>query len=430
MSSEPRLGSLLSKSKKQDFLVKTSSREHRARARFSRFIPTPPSVMRALRSLRNATAQALYNFLIEKCFGFGQGSVELSYGQISKVIGRSWRTVARVASKLRTLGLVVVDSLPCGAYRWRIPVLAEEVKEDPHGVLLVLESSQPLADPILPIPSGYDKTVISPHDSFVISPMSDLSWGDTCEERVSIPCDIRAEALFEAVEKEAPKRHDQETCFKRHHHEVLVTAEIVKFEKGDDESVGHKNLLRKLLELGMKQRVARKLLRENDHEVVSGALERVALRGDIANPAGYVLREVEDGGYEESLTLCDFSPQGSAVASPRGEKSSDAPMVSVGVEETRSQIAAAEAEREALAVSSRAQVQALLTRFSALSDEIKEILRVRWTAVKEDMVPNTPRRAEILRDPKFEKMAFREVVSGFFARLDGGATTEGALAGT
>ena len=409
--------------------MKTSS-EHRARARFSRFIPTPPSVMRALRSLRNAAAQAVYNLLIEKCFGFGQGSVELSYTQIAKVIGRSWRTVARVAGKLRTLGLVVVDSLPCGAYRWRIPVLAEEVKEDPHGVLLVLESSQPLADPILPIPSGYDKTVISPHDSFVISPMSDLSWGDTCEERVSIPCDIRAEALFEAVEKEAPKRHDQETCFKRHHHEeVLVTAEIVKFEKDDDESVGHKNLLRKLLELGMKQRVARKLLRENDHEVVSGALERVALRGDIANPAGYVLREVEDGGYEESLTLCDFSPQGSAVASPRGEKSSDAPMVSVGVEETRSQIAAAEAEREARAVVSRFQVRELLDRFSELSSDLKEALRVRWTAAKEEMVPNTPRRAEILRDPKFEKMAFREVVSGFFARLDGGATAEGALAG-
>ena len=409
--------------------MKTSS-EHRARARFSRFIPTPPSVMRALRSLRNAAAQAVYNLLIEKCFGFGQGSVELSYTQIAKVIGRSWRTVARVAGKLRTLGLVVVDSLPCGAYRWRIPVLAEEVKEDPHGVLLVLESSQPLADPILPIPSGYDKTVISPHDSFVISPMSDLSWGDTCKERVSIPCDIRAEALFEAVEKEAPKRHDQETCFKRHHHEGVVSAdEVAEAVSGDDESLGHKNLLRKLLELGMKQRVARKLLRENDHEVVSGALERVALRGDIANPAGYVLREVEDGGYEESLTLCDFSHQGSAVASPRCEKRSDAPMVSVGVEETRSQVAAAEAEREARAVVSRFQVRELLDRFSELSSDLKDALRVRWTAAKEEMVPNTPRRAEILRDPKFEKMAFREVVSGFFARLDGGATAEGALAG-
>ena len=90
---------------------------------------------------------------------------------------------------------------------------------------------------------------------------------------------------------------------------------------------------------------------------------------------------------------------------------------------------AKERELETRIAQLEAQVQALLTRFSALSDEIKEILRVRWTAVKEDMVPNTPRRAEILRDPKFEKMAFREVVSGFFARLDGGATTEGALAG-
>ena len=104
-------------------------------------------------------------------------------------------------------------------------------------------------------------------------------------------------------------------------------------------------------------------------------------------------------------------------------------MVSVGVEETRSQIAAAEAEREARAVVSRFQVRELLDRFSELSSDFKEALRVRWTAAKEEMVPNTPRRAEILRDPKFEKMAFREVVSGFFARLDGGATAEGALAG-
>ena len=411
--------------------MKTSSQEHRARARFSRFIPTPPSVMRSLRSLRNAAAQALYNFLIEKCFGFGQGSVELSYAQIAQVIGRCWRTVARAAGKLRDLGFAVLEPLPGGIYRWRIPVLAEEVKDDPYGVLLVLDaaSSQASEDPI-PIPSGYDSSVISPHDSFVISPMTDLSWGVACKEQGSGPDFIEVCAPLESLENAPPKRHDQETCFKRHHHEGVVSAdEVAEAVSGDDESLGHKNLLRKLLELGMKQRVARKLLRESDHLVVAGALERVALRGDIANPAGYVLREVEDGGYEESLALGDFSHQGSAVASPRCEKRSDAPMVSVGVEETRSQIAAAEAEREARAVVSRSQVRDLLDRFSGLSSELKEALRVRWTAAKEEMVPNTPRRAEILRDPKFEKMAFREVVSGFFARLDGGATTEGALAG-
>ena len=52
---------------------------------------------------------------------------------------------------------------------------------------------------------------------------------------------------------------------------------------------------------------------------------------------------------------------------------------------------------------------------------------MRWTEVKERMVPNTPRRAEILRDPRFEKMAFREVSSRFFALLDGGVSADEAL---
>ena len=410
--------------------MKTSPKEHRARARFSRFIPTPPSVMRALRSLRNATAQALYNFLIEKCFGFGQGSVELSYGQISQVIGRCWRTVARVARQLRALGLVVVEQLPCGAYRWQIPVLAEEVKEDPHGVLLVLNSpSSPAMERPIPIPSGYDRSIIPPHDRSIIPPMTDLSWGVACGENDSSPDVIEVCAPFMDLEKGLPKRHDQETYLKRHHHEAVVSVkETVGSEVGDDESLGHKKLLRKLLELGMKQRVARKLLRDNDHEVVSGALERVALRGDIANPAGYVLREVEDGGYEEPLSLCD-SLEGSAGERKPSAKKSDAPMMSVGVEETRSQMQAIEAEREAQIALSRSQVQNLLTRFSELSSELREALRDRWTAAKEQMVPNTPRKAEILRDPKFEKMAFREVTSKFFAALDGGGSAEAALAG-
>ncbi len=407
--------------------MKMSPKEHRTRARFSRFIPTPPSVMRALRSLRNATAQSLYNFLIEKCFGFGQGSVELSYGQISKVIGRCWRTVARVARQLRALGLVVVDALPCGAYRWRIPVLAEEVKEDPHGVLLVLDSPHSqTVERHIPIPSGYDRSIIPPHDRSIIPPMTDLSWGVACGENDSSPDVIEVCAPFMDLEKGLPKRHVQETCLKRHHHEAVVSAnEAVGSEIGDDESLGHKKLFRKLLELGMKQRVARKLLRDNDHEVVSGALERVALRGDIANPAGYVLREVEDGGYEEPLTL-DF--EHSAGEWKPSAKKSDAPMVSLGVEETRSQALALEAEREAQVAVSRSQVAVLLERFSALSGDVKEALRVRWTAAKEQMVPNTPRRSEILRDPKFEKMAFREVTSRFFAALDGGGTEEAALA--
>ena len=156
-------------------------------------------------------------------------------------------------------------------------------------------------------------------------------------------------------------------------------------------------------------------------------MERVSLRGGIANPAGYVLREVEDGGYEEPLTLCD-SVENTSERRP-SSKRSDAPMVSVGVEETRAQVQALEVERAARAAMSRTQVQRLLQRFSALSGEVKEALRERWTAAKEQMVPNTPRRMEILRDPRFEKMAFREVTTKFFALLDDGKTPAGALAG-
>ena len=144
--------------------MKTSS-EHRARARFARFTPVPPSVLQALRSLRNATAQALYNLLIEKCFGFGQGFSDLSYAQLAKALGRNTRTIATMAKRLRDLKLVQIERLSDGSYRWRVPVLAEEVKEDPRGVLAVRSggSSSPslnqASDPI-PIPIGYDRLIM------------------------------------------------------------------------------------------------------------------------------------------------------------------------------------------------------------------------------------------------------------------------------
>lgn len=97
----------------------------------------------------------------------------------------------------------------------------------------------------------------------------------------------------------------------------------------------------------------------------------------------------------------------------------------MGVEETRAK--ALEAEREAQTALSRTQVQALLERFSALSGQVKEALRARWTAAKEQMVPNTPRKADILRDPKFEKIAFREVTTKFFTLLNDGMSSAGAL---
>ena len=140
--------------------MKISPKEHRARARFSRFIPTPPSVLQSLRSLRNATAQAFFSFLVEKCFGFGQGFSDFSYAQLAEALGRNTRTIATVAKRLRSLGLVITQTLPNGSFRWRVPVLAEEVKEDPRGVLAVRScvcapSLNPVSDPI-----PHDQTIM------------------------------------------------------------------------------------------------------------------------------------------------------------------------------------------------------------------------------------------------------------------------------
>ena len=47
-----------------------------------------------------------------------------------------------MAKRLRDLGLVQIERLSDGSYRWRVPVLAERRKQDP-----------------IPIPIGYDRLI-------------------------------------------------------------------------------------------------------------------------------------------------------------------------------------------------------------------------------------------------------------------------------
>jgi hypothetical protein len=65
----------------------------------------------------------------------------------------------------------------------------------------------------------------------------------------------------------------------------------------------HQKLFRKLQEVGLKQRMTRRVLNKYEHTLIARVLARIALRNDIKNPAGYLLQELEDGGYEESSRL-------------------------------------------------------------------------------------------------------------------------------
>ena len=183
-------------------------------------------------------------------------------------------------------------------------------------------------------------------------------------------------------------------------------------------------LLKKLYELGLKQRMARKVMRDNKPATVAQALARLSDRKDIENPAGYLIRELEDGGYEEVLRVEKAPP-----VSKQSGSSSDAPMVSVGVSQTKIEMERLDAERTQKELSYRQERKALLQRFEGLSVDLKLQLKERWTRHLKRIVPNTPKRDEALKNQQFQKLAFLEIAKQFFGFLDEGLAPEAALLG-
>ena len=58
-----------------------------------------------------------------------------------------------------------------------------------------------------------------------------------------------------------------------------------------------------MLGLGVSQRKARQLCREQDHQLIEKVLETAPKRIGIKNLAAYIVTEIQDGGYENHLGL-------------------------------------------------------------------------------------------------------------------------------
>ena len=408
--------------------MKTSYEGARQRPRLRRFISSPPSVMQAIRSLRNPSAQALLNFLSEKCFGFGRGHADYSYARLGAMLGRSTRVIARASKLLRELGYVTVDLLRDGSYRWRVPVLAEEVKEDPYGALAVRSDVQKDAHPMTETSWGSCQKRHGGYDVSVMGGMTETSWGVEAVDNAMSPCPDWSETASGSEEKTGPKRHLQETYTKRLQQDTSLLGASSSLEEtsaGDDEPVDHKGLLKELRGVGVSERVARKLLREHEHELVEKVLRKAGELEGVLNLAGYIVREVQDGGYED---ISSFMPVEAATEAKTAAVHSDAPMVSPGVEATRRERDEMLAERAQKEEAYRRSVGQLLERFGQLSDHLKASLKVRWTEHLEKTLPNTPRKPELMKDQKLQKMAFKQVVERFFMVIDQGSTQKDALA--
>jgi len=109
-------------------------------------------------------------------------------------------------------------------------------------------------------------------------------------------------------------------------------------------------------------------------------------------------------------------------------KPSDAPVAYGTPEQTRAEMAQLKAEGEEVEATYRQSVKALFERFQGLTDDaLKGELKSCWTRRLETLLPNTPKKSEMMKQEVFKRMAFKEVAERFFGYLDEGLAPELAL---
>jgi hypothetical protein len=310
---------------------------------------------------------------------------------------------------------IEVETLENGSYRWYVVLEPGEIKSDPqeiYRVKAVQPDDVPCNGPHGVGAMGAWHRRHTPHGVGTMEPMAQAPCSDARGNQPSKSLYPEGEATFRTSENEPLKIDLKDTSLKIHHQK----------ERDDEAPVGHKKLLEELIALGTGQRIARKLLRNHDHSLIAGALERVRQRRDLKNRVGYLIREVEDGGYQETLELVKPAAKVSRVSSV--ETSSP----SIGVQQTRAELEALETERMRKEMTTyRQNTKVLLQRFQELDDALKLELKTRWMRHLEKTVPNTPKKSEILGDQTFQKIAFKEVTARFFELVDQGVSKDKAL---
>lgn len=380
------------------------------------FSQTPHSVARRAKRLSNRTAAELLRHLCELTIGFGRGSIDLTYRALAEALHKDWSTIARAAKLLREMGDVEAETLDDGSYRWYVLLEPEDIVADPEGVYRVRGADQVAPRPMPPHGEnamGVMAKMPWGHGENAMGDMAKTPWGHGVDEQPAKPLFMPDETASKELENTALKIDLKDTSLKIHHQ-----------EQSDDEAFDHKKLLGKLMALGTGQRVARKLLREHDHELIASALERVRHRADLDNPAGYLIREVEDGGYEKDAALA-VKPSDS-VSRETPKLSNQPPMN--GCERTKAEFAALEAQKARQEMAYRHEVQGLIQRFQGLPEDLRVELKSRLKPYLETLIPNTPKKAMLMEDQRFQKIAFKEVTAHFFALLDEGLSANLALA--
>ena len=403
-----------------------------------KYSQTPHSISRRIETISNKTASALLSFITRKTIGFGQGSIELPYAQIAKELNVDPRTISTAAKKLEKWGDIIRERVSRRIYRWAVVLDREEVIFDPEKTYVTKACGE---IEILIDRSGSCGSNDQDHaDRSIRTQRAGI-------EREK-PCEIESADTFFEQSESSLKKVFKETDLKKQQQGEPTSPRQFKSKtqlasRSDDEPL-YKFCLRSLKSYGVRQRVARKLCREFDHELIKSVLETVPQLSGVENVAGYLVTAIRDGGYEpvrchrdkknaHQVTggrsnyahLTEDNVKAERYRSVKGEI--DAPIVCKSVEETREEVRRLELEREKRESSYRSEGKELVCRFRALGENVKESLKELAARYLEKLVPMSSRREEMIKDPTFQRMANRAVLSTFFEKIERGLPASLAL---
>ena len=407
-----------------------------------KYSQTPHSISRRIETISNKTASALLSFITRKTIGFGQGSIELPYAQIAKELNVDPRTISTAAKKLEKWGDIIRERVSRRIYRWAVVLDREEVIFDPEKTYVTKACGEIeiLIDRSGPCGSNdqdhADQTIMIQRAGVERENPCKIEASDTLfEQSTSSLKKVFKETYLKKQQQGAPT---EETTSSRQFKSKTQLA-----SRSDDEPL-YKFCLRSLKSYGVRQRVARKLCREFDHELIKSVLETVPQLPGVENVAGYLVTAIRDGGYEPSRCRRDkknahqvtggrsnyahLTEDNVKVERHRSVKGEvEVPIVARSVEETREEVRRLELEREERESCYRSEGKELVRRFRALGENVKESLKELAARYLEKLVPMSSRREEMIKDPTFQRMANRAVLSTFFDKIERGLPASLAL---
>ena len=393
-----------------------------------KFLQLPLSVLSYLRTLTSKAASDLLVYLCQRTVGFGESSVTLAYRKLAEVLEVDSRTVARVAKLLEDQGFISRERTVYRVYRWRVVLQKDDIIADPNKTLL----TTPVA-PVMTSVSGSSGHPCHDHDDIrVMTQPSLLEHSQACHHGASLAVIEQTECFPKRLLKDKDLKKQQQHKKTKHQEKFKTPNEHQpqSATSSADEPL-HKFCLRELRIHGVSQRVARKLCRENEHQLIINVLKTAPHRPRVKNLAAYIVSEIQDGGYRVFPGQLSITPLKSFSARTHLETSStgsqDPPVTYHTPEQTQQEQRALEQERGQREQSYRKQGRLLASRFLTLNNDVQLRLKLLASIQLTKELPQTDNKQQMLKDKIFQRLANRTVLEKFFSFLDKGCSTFQAL---